>query len=83
MATSRKEDHMTDATEVTTPTPDNRGERNGMAKLREADIHRIYDMRSDGMTQTAIAEQLGVTQVTISAILSGTRWAHVPRRKED
>lgn len=54
-----------------------RGARNGRASLTEDKILAIRSMRSDGMSQQAIADRLGVGQTTISSILLGQTWRHV------
>ncbi len=56
---------------------DPRGSRCGMAKLTEADIPAIRQLLDEGISQTAIARQFGVGQVTISYIGSGRTWTHV------
>ena len=54
-----------------------KGEKNGRAKLKEEDIYKIRELRSKGMTLQKIADLFGVTNVLISAILRGKRWAHI------
>lgn len=53
------------------------GERNGRAKLTEADVRAIREFRSIGLTQQAIADRFGVSQFTVSAILLGKVWSSV------
>jgi len=53
-----------------------RGERNGGAKITEADVIAIRAIV--GMTQQRIAEQYGIDQTTVSLIRSRKKWAHVP-----
>ena len=53
------------------------GEKNGNAKLKDADIYKIRELGSTGMTQQKIAAFFGVNQPYISEILSGKRWAHL------
>ncbi len=50
------------------------GERNGRAKLAEADIDRIHQLRAEGLSQQKIADQFGVNQTLISGILRGKFW---------
>ena len=53
------------------------GEKNGRAKLKEADIHKIRDMKSNGILQKEIAALYGVSKAQISNIVRGKRWAHL------
>ena len=55
----------------------NRGERCGTSKLTEADIHKIRDMKSNGILQKEIAALYGVSKAQISNIVRGKRWAHL------
>ena len=55
-----------------------KGEKIGTSKLKEADIYKIKELRSNGMSQQKIADFFGVCQSLISFILSGKRWAHAP-----
>lgn len=50
-----------------------RGERNGHAKLTEAEVRMI---RESNLTQRVLADMLGVHQSTISKTRSGHRWKH-------
>ena len=54
------------------------GETNGKAKLKEADIYKIRELRSTGMLQREIAAVYGVADSLICQILSGKKWAHIP-----
>ena len=54
------------------------GEKNGKSKLKEADIYKIRELRSTGMTHKKIADFFGVSQPQISYILRGKIWAHLP-----
>lgn len=51
-------------------------ERSGK-KLNIAKVRRIQAMLSEGIKQTRIAKQFGVTQQIVSRIKTGSRWAHV------
>lgn len=51
-----------------------RGERNGVAKLTEADVHEIRALRGS-MTQSKIAAQFNLRRQQISRIHTGTSWA--------
>lgn len=53
------------------------GVRHWKHKLTEANVIHIRELRANGLTQKAIAEQFGVNQVTISRILNGKNWSHV------
>lgn len=47
----------------------NRGERHGMAKLKESDVGRIRKMRADGVLISQIAREMGVHRNTIYRIV--------------
>lgn len=53
------------------------GEKHGNAKLTEADVRRIFRLRSIGWKQRRIASAVGVSQLQISHILTGKQWAHL------
>ena len=55
----------------------NRGERCGTSKLKEADIHKIRELRSTGMTYRKIADIFGVHNTLIGSILRGKTWVHL------
>ena len=55
------------------------GERHHNAKLKESDILAIRERRIRGETLQSIADDYGVSNVTIYRICSGKRWKHVPR----
>lgn len=54
----------------------NRGERQHLAKLTEADVQAIRAAR--GRKQKDVAQQFGVTRANISAIWRGVSWGHLP-----
>jgi hypothetical protein len=56
-----------------------RGSGHGGAKLTEADIPVIIRRRREGEEQKQIAVSLGVSDATISMIIAGRTWRHVPR----
>lgn len=57
---------------------DNSGERNGKAKLTDADVRAARDMRlRDGMSLAEIGRILGVDARTISRAVNGECWAHL------
>jgi hypothetical protein len=54
------------------------GERNGMAKLTEAEVHQIRAIREKtGRSYRDIGEQFGVSTTAIRFIIVGERWARV------
>lgn len=53
------------------------GERSHFAKLTEADVRGIHELRADGLTHQAIADGVGVGRTAITRILNGTRWPHI------
>ena len=55
-----------------------RGESHGLAKLTEAQVTEIRERYSAGENQYALARVFGVDQTTISPLLSGKTWGHVP-----
>ena len=55
-----------------------KGERNGNAKLTEADVRRIRALRRHGATKKELVDRYGVSQRQIERIVDGTRWRHVP-----
>jgi HNH endonuclease len=55
---------------------ENRGSRNGKAKLTEADVMEIRRRLAAGDKQQAIADDYGVGQWTISWIKTGRYWTH-------
>jgi transcriptional regulator with XRE-family HTH domain len=54
-----------------------RGSRQHLAKLTEADIPVIFELRSQGLRLRAIAERFGVTKNAITSVLNGKTWRHV------
>lgn len=54
-----------------------RGVRHGHCKLTEENVRKVWVLKSEGIVQGKIAETLGVSQSTISEILSGKRWTHL------
>ena len=54
-----------------------RGERHGNAKLSDADVRAMRDMRTrDGMSFDAISRVVGVQRMTVARALRGETWAH-------
>ena len=60
-----------------TAPPTQRGEDAYNARLKDADILVIFDLRIQGWTHTKIAEHLHVKRKTISAVLHRQTWTHV------
>lgn len=56
-----------------------RGSRHGNAKLTEENIPEICRMRREGVVLREIAAQFGISIGTLSAVLDGKTWRHVPR----
>ncbi len=57
-----------------------RGERQGRAKLTEANVRDILRRLADGTASPkALAAEYGVSQPTITQIARGDRWRHVER----
>jgi DNA invertase Pin-like site-specific DNA recombinase len=53
------------------------GERNGTARLTEADVRDILRQGKEGRRRQAIADEKGVSVFTVYAILRRTIWKHV------
>ena len=60
-----------------------RGDRNGSAKITEADIPDIRERLARKESQASIAADYGVKQPTISRIGSYETWKHVPKAGEE
>jgi hypothetical protein len=56
-----------------------RGSAHGNAKLTEGDIPEIFRMRREGIVLREIAARFGISIGTLSAVLDGKTWRHVPR----
>jgi hypothetical protein len=54
-----------------------KGEANPRAKLTEAEVRTIRQLRAEGVTIRELAEQFSVTERTISKIVHRRAWAHV------
>jgi len=54
-----------------------KGEKNGSAKLTEADVLEIRQWLEFGYTQRVIAEMFGVAHSRISMIKTGKHWSHI------
>lgn len=62
---------------VQPPGRPQRGERNGSAKLTEADVFAIRARHHDGETQTGIAQDFPVSQQQICDIVHRKCWTHI------
>ncbi len=56
---------------------DNRGSKNWAAKLTESQIPKIRQLILDGVTHQKIADNFGVSRVTITCIAIGKTWKHI------
>lgn len=54
-----------------------KGEASNWAKFTEDDIHRIFELRSQGWLQREIAEEIGCSRPYVSKILHGDAWKHL------
>ncbi len=61
----------------TRPDRQVRGERHGAAKLTAASVREIKKLRQLGLSEPAIAKQLGVSRGAINNIFRGQTWKHV------
>ena len=50
---------------------------NGASKLTSDGVRSIRKRHAEGVTQTALAKEHGVTQVTVSKIVARKSWAHI------
>ncbi len=50
------------------------GEKNGRAKLSAGDVEKIKELRATGLSQQKIADQFGIHQTGVSALLRGVTW---------
>ena len=56
-----------------------RGEKNGLAKLRDVDVVEIHRLLREGeLSGRKIGQQFGVSRSTIERIRDGKGWTHVP-----
>ena len=54
-----------------------RGERSGVSKLKEFEIHQIFALSRAGYYYGEIAEMFGVFRTTIESIIKRRTWKHV------
>jgi hypothetical protein len=62
------------------PKQGNPGEKNGSAKLTEAQVRAIRTSHRNGTSVVGLARRYGVTARTISMITTGKLWAWVKPR---
>lgn len=60
-----------------------RGEQIGVSKLTADKVIQIWKLRNSGLTRRQIAEQFGVSSVTVTHIASGKTWRHVTKQLEE
>lgn len=53
------------------------GEQNGRAKLNPCDIKKIFELKSEGISNVKISDALGVSDTLVGLILRGKAWAHL------
>jgi len=58
------------------------GTANHYTKLTEEKVSELLKMVADRVEQDVICKTFNVSQVTVSAIVNGRRWPHVPRPPE-
>lgn len=63
--------------DITGRAGDHKGALNGMSKLDEDTVRFIRGLCNAGISQYIVAEQFGVTQQTISKIMTGVLWSNV------
>ena len=56
-----------------------KGEANNRAKLTAADVVMIRERAASGTPRAEIAREFGIAGPTVSLIVSGKRWGHVPQ----
>lgn len=54
------------------------GSKNPMAKITEDTVRNIRRMKREGVQQNVIAKKVGMSAMTISHIVNGKSWTHVP-----
>jgi hypothetical protein len=55
-----------------------RGESSGAAKLTDAKVRAIRSLAATGWTQERLARRYRISRPTISCVLSGKTWTHIP-----
>lgn len=54
-----------------------RGSRNGMSRLTEDQVRKVFLLKEPGVYNREIAAELGVSRQTVDRILAGETWKHV------
>lgn len=54
-----------------------RGEKRYNAKLTEEKVREIWALRSQGLSATAIADQVGASESSVCHVLGGRNWKHL------
>jgi hypothetical protein len=54
-----------------------RGERMGLAKLKDTDVVLMRSLRASGHTINDLAARFNVSEGTVRPALSGKTWSHV------
>ena len=57
--------------------PESVGEKNGFSKLTEGDVIQIKKLIEQGVPNTHIGREFGVTHSNISSIKRGLSWTHI------
>lgn len=55
-----------------------RGERSGQSKLTDSKVFKIREAYASGETQQSIARRFNISRPTISVVVNGKTWAHLP-----
>lgn len=55
-----------------------RGEQAGSARLSKAQVGEIRRLHQGGLPHRAIADAFSINRASVSAIVHGARWAHLP-----
>lgn len=53
------------------------GSRHPCAKIGDDDVREIRSLRTEGLTQQALADRFGISRSMVSFIISRARWAHI------
>lgn len=53
------------------------GEKNAHAKLCDASVRRVRELRAAGRTYVSIARDFGVSDTVVRQIVNRTKWSHV------
>lgn len=71
-------DNSTDRNQKQRNSP-RKGERNGRAKITASDVTDIREAYKKGnLSQPALARKYGLTHCSISRLIRGQSWAHIP-----